>query len=281
MSLIRQVITKSNKGIFLLFFSILVSGVVSGQEEIKGALAPKPLFRDPVYDGAADPTIIWNRGEKKWFMFYTNRRATDTINGGVSWVHGTVNSGDPNYARTILNDKEASKYIKGLGVQWDMKYAIATINKEFPNLSKMQTESECGNGERNWKSAEYTWSLINTYLSNGANSYMYWNMILDPSGASTWGWKQNAMITIDKKTKEVIYNPEYYLMKHLSHYVLPGANRLETSGGKDHLAFVNPNGEVVLLVMNQDENDKLITLAMNNKKVSLKLKAKSINTFTF
>jgi hypothetical protein len=52
--------------------------------------AAKPLFRDPMYDGAADPTVIWNANEKKWFMFYTNRRANLT-NGadGVSWVHGT------------------------------------------------------------------------------------------------------------------------------------------------------------------------------------------------
>ena len=54
-----------------------------------GKLAPKPLFRDPVFDGAADPTVIWNRAEKKWFMFYTNRRAKDTTIGGVAWVHGT------------------------------------------------------------------------------------------------------------------------------------------------------------------------------------------------
>ena len=54
-----------------------------------GKIAAKPLFRDPVYDGAADPTVIWNKGEKKWFMFYTNRRAKDTTIGGVAWVHGT------------------------------------------------------------------------------------------------------------------------------------------------------------------------------------------------
>ena len=196
------------------------------------------------------------------------------------WL-GTVNSGDPNYTRTILKNQDASKYIKGLGVQWDAKYAISTINKEFPNMSIMQTESECGDGERNWKSAEHTWSLINTYITNGANSYMYWNMVLDPSGASTWGWKQNAMITIDKQTKNVTYNPEYYLMKHLSHYVLPGAYRLETSGGKDHLAFVNPNGEIVLVLMNQEQQSKLVTLDVNNKQVSLHLEGKSINTFTF
>jgi len=56
-----------------------------------GAVAPKPLYRDPIYDGAADPTIIWNRAEGKWFMFYTNRRAKLATNqgDGVAWVHGT------------------------------------------------------------------------------------------------------------------------------------------------------------------------------------------------
>ena len=38
-------------------------------------LAPKPLYRDPVMNGAADPTVIWNAQEKRWFMFYTCRRA--------------------------------------------------------------------------------------------------------------------------------------------------------------------------------------------------------------
>lgn len=52
-------------------------------------VAPKPLFRDPVYDGAADPVVIWHRREKKWFMLYTNRRANVPGLRGVSWVHGT------------------------------------------------------------------------------------------------------------------------------------------------------------------------------------------------
>jgi sucrose-6-phosphate hydrolase SacC (GH32 family) len=54
-----------------------------------GNIASKPLFRDPHYDGAADPVVIWNRLEKKWFMFYTNRRATRTDLPGVSWVYGS------------------------------------------------------------------------------------------------------------------------------------------------------------------------------------------------
>lgn len=50
--------------------------------------AKAPLFRDPIFDGAADPTIIWNEGEKEWWMIYTNRRATVQCEG-VAWVHGT------------------------------------------------------------------------------------------------------------------------------------------------------------------------------------------------
>jgi lysophospholipase L1-like esterase len=54
-----------------------------------GKIASKPLFRDPVFDGAADPVLCWNSKEDKWFMFYTNRRANEPNTQGVSWVHGT------------------------------------------------------------------------------------------------------------------------------------------------------------------------------------------------
>jgi len=54
-----------------------------------GGPAAKPLYRDPVHDGAADPVVIWNPHLKQWWMFYTNRRANITNEPGVSWVHGT------------------------------------------------------------------------------------------------------------------------------------------------------------------------------------------------
>lgn len=50
--------------------------------------APHPLYRDPIYDGAADPTIIWNHAEETWWILYTNRRANVDCRG-VAWVHGT------------------------------------------------------------------------------------------------------------------------------------------------------------------------------------------------
>lgn len=53
--------------------------------------APKPLYRDPVYDGAADASIVYDRKARLWKMFYTNRRATMRLPDleDVAWVHGT------------------------------------------------------------------------------------------------------------------------------------------------------------------------------------------------
>lgn len=54
--------------------------------------APKPLYRDPVFDGAADVSIVYDRAAKLWKMFYTNRRATLKLPDpeDVAWVHGTA-----------------------------------------------------------------------------------------------------------------------------------------------------------------------------------------------
>ena len=77
--------------LFLLPLSALAqkTSVKLTQKKPPGKLAPKPLYQDPIYDGAADPVIIWNKKAKKWFMLYTNRRATDSTAKGVTWVHGT------------------------------------------------------------------------------------------------------------------------------------------------------------------------------------------------
>jgi predicted GH43/DUF377 family glycosyl hydrolase len=74
---------------FLFGFMLLSLNDAPGQEVNKKDIAPKPLFDDPIYHGAADPVIIYNKQVKKWWMFYTNRRASLNDSSGVAWVHGT------------------------------------------------------------------------------------------------------------------------------------------------------------------------------------------------
>lgn len=47
-----------------------------------------PLYRDPIYDAPTDPVVIYNKEEGCFYMFYTQRRASD-ISIGVSSIHGT------------------------------------------------------------------------------------------------------------------------------------------------------------------------------------------------
>ncbi|GHA27990.1 glycosyl hydrolase [Devosia pacifica] len=47
-----------------------------------------PIYRDPEFDGAADPTVINRNGTDEWWMFYTNRRA-HLADADQSWIHGS------------------------------------------------------------------------------------------------------------------------------------------------------------------------------------------------
>lgn len=74
---------------FVLCFGLTTLAAARDAHPMKPA--PKPLYRDPVHDGAADPSMVWDRAGKKWLMFYTNRRA-DLVTKNprdVAWVYGT------------------------------------------------------------------------------------------------------------------------------------------------------------------------------------------------
>jgi|AntRauTorckE6833_2_1112554.scaffolds.fasta_scaffold00190_31 beta-xylosidase len=78
-----------NRYLIVLFLFLIPITACKQETEKEGNRADKPLFRDPVFDGAADPVVIWNQEEEKWFMVYTNRRANAEGLDGVTWVHGT------------------------------------------------------------------------------------------------------------------------------------------------------------------------------------------------
>ena len=58
-----------NNQIFLFFIMILIASPnFLFSQEMQGKMAEKPLFCDPVYHGVADPTVIWNQKDQKWFI---------------------------------------------------------------------------------------------------------------------------------------------------------------------------------------------------------------------
>lgn len=203
-----------------------------------------------------------------------------TINGRTASLF-TESSEDYNsYANTVLSDPEAYKYVKGVGYQWAGKYAIQQTVQSYPELRYMQTENECGDGKNTWKYAHYVHGLFRHYFINGVNSYVYWNMVLEPKGRSTWGWEQNSMITVNPESKQVINNPEFYVMKHFSHFVETGAVRIETKGPwtGNTVAFENPDGSKVIVVSNPYKETREMCLADGDVTHQFMLEPESFNT---
>lgn len=198
---------------------------------------------------------------------------------GVKLMFGTMERPAEALVDTILTDPDASKYIDGVGFQWAGKEAIPGIHKRYPQLTLYQTEQECGNGKNNWEKCVYSWGLMKHYLDNGANAYMYWNTALDKGGISTWGWKQNSLISVDTVNNTFHYNYEFYLLKHVSHFVMPGAKRLQTTGAFNNvLAFENPDQSTVLVLRNNAPEPKTITVKTDDKFISVEMKADSFTT---
>ncbi|MBP2631227.1 MAG: O-glycosyl hydrolase [Firmicutes bacterium] len=185
------------------------------------------------------------------------------------------------YVDRVLFDKEARKYIKGVGYQWAGQNVIQRTHDSFPELKLMQTESECGDSTNTWEYAQYVFGLMRHYFTNGANNYTFWNMVLEPHGVSTWGWPQNSLITVEPDTNTIIYNPEFYLLKHFSHFISPGATRIGIKGhwNGSALAFENPNGEIVIVVNNAVNSPRTFNFKGQNQEFSVELKPNSFNTF--
>ncbi len=70
-----------------LFLIVIINFCVSNLFT-QNKIATKPVYDDPIYHGAADPVVIYNKQKKCWFMLYTNRRAS-LVDSTVQWVHGT------------------------------------------------------------------------------------------------------------------------------------------------------------------------------------------------
>jgi glucosylceramidase len=144
----------------------------------------------------------------------------------------------------------------------------------------MQTENECGDGENSWDYAIYVYNLYQHYFTNGVNAHIYWNMVLEPRGRSTWGWKQNSMMTVDPADRKRTNNPEFYVMKHFSHFVVPGARRIGLRGPwtGNAVAFRNPDGQIVLVLANPFHEPRVLNLSAGETTHRLELEPESFNT---
>lgn len=244
------------------------------------------------------PSCLWYGGDMRDFIgeylgpaFTRSGLPTEiwlgTINGPFVDYRGGGMMGAPyhqfydQFANTILSDPEARKHIAGVGVQWGGKHQVEQIEAAYPEMRIMQTESECGDGLNEWEQMEYIFQQMWFYFRHGAERYTYWNMALKEGGISTWGWRQNSLATVNPESGALTLQPEFYLMKHFSHFVKPGAVLLEAKGrwNGNALVFRNPDGGIAIPVLNSMDRDREFTFECGDKSFSATIPAHTINTF--
>ena len=224
------------------------------------------------------PSCTWTAEGLARFLHYLG---PEMRKRGVEVFFGTLERGNPKLLETVMADKVAAPFVKGVGVQWAGKNALPAIHREFPELAVYQSEQECGDGKNAWSYTSYCWQLMKHYFRGGANGYMYWNISLDRTGRSTWGWAQNALVSVDSAAKTYHYNHDYYLLKHLTHFVDVGARSAEVTGTcDDALAFVNPDGSAVLLLRNELPHAQLVQAQVAERTFAVELPPDSVSTLS-
>ena len=232
---------------------------------------------EPGYTGNY-PTCGWSPATYTTFVGQYLGPAIATAGLGTKIMLGTFNGGggDTTMVGTLMGDASARSYIRVLGYQWGMWRNIPRANEY--GLPIWQTEHQCGNypwatpfnssmAPNDQAYAVESWGLVRDWIKRGITAYSVWNMVLDTVGASidtSRVWPQNALLTVDPATKSLNVTPAYYVFRHLSQFVAPGAKVVATSGG-DAVAFKNPDGSIVAVMFNSGPAKTMVVAAAGKK----------------
>jgi glucosylceramidase len=232
-------------------------------------------------------SCLWTGEQLAKFIGYHLGPVFDKEHLSTKIFLGTIQNSDRGgYAYWVapsMQDPNVRKYIDGVGCQWSGESTMAETHFLHPDLKLMQSEAECGGTNSNdWNFGEKQFQLARKWFKAGASSNIIWNLVLDETGHSTANWPQCSPIVVNSTTKQVTYTPYYYCYKHFSWFVRPGAHIAATeSTWADQVSFVNPNGEVVVVMSNSSGSAKPVTLYIDGKRAGpVMLPARSFNTFT-
>ena len=191
-------------------------------------------------------------------------------------------------ADAMLGDPEAAKYLWGLGLHWYVSAdhaASSRVHEKFPDKAIIFTEGcvESGNLVGKWKNGEqYARNMIGDF-SNWVCGFIDWNIVLDQRGGPNHvGNFCDAPVIVNTETKEVTYGSSFYYIGQFSRFVKPGAHRIASSGGPDALksvAFANPDGTLVTVVLNETDQAVPFTLAADGQAVACTVPAHGIQTY--
>ena len=219
---------------------------------------------------------------------------------------------------SMYKNEATSRYFDGTAIHWyDSTFEIfpkelQDAHNKAPNKLLIQTEACVDSEIPKWRDDAWYWrkeatdwgydwatdenkhlhpkyAPVNRYardiigcLNNWVDGWVDWNMVLDKQGGPNWfeNWCV-APVIVDPDKDEVYFTPLYYTMSHFSKYIRPEAKIIELENSNSDLmvtAAKNPDGTVAVVIFNETESPRRISLSMNEKIMEFSIDAQAIQT---
>lgn len=153
-------------------------------------LVKSPLYQDPIYNGATDPVVIWNKEENCYYMFYTQRRST-SVQIGFSSIHGSDIG--------VASSED--------GVKWLYRGTVPGLAIEPGHNTFWAPEIIYGEGE---------YHMYVSYITGIPTDWNYERRMLHYTGDNLWEWsfKGEIKLSSNKVIDACIYeiSPKVYKM---------------------------------------------------------------------
>ena len=196
---------------------------------------------------------------------------------------GTFNTNRQDHVESILADENLRSKTDGLAFQWEGREIMPEIRRQYPDFHYICSESECGNGDMDWKAGEHTFFLRADNIANGIDEWYNWNFLLPRRGTSPCGWDQNALIEFNPENRTIRYTPEYYAVKHFSQ-AIPAGSTIAGAVGRDNadmplVVARTPHGRYNVVAANRTDEARPLILTIENMELNVILAPHSFNSF--
>ena len=190
-------------------------------------------------------------------------------------------------ACSVITD-DTTDMVSGIAFHWysgDHFDAVRLVKERFPDKYLTFSEGciEYSRFDTNQiRNAQmYGHDMIGNFAA-GMDTFIDWNICLDEQGGPNYvGNYCEAPIICDTADKTLSYKLSFYYISHFSKYLQPEAKRIATTVYTDaieQVAFLNPDGSIVVVIQNRSTVDKNVSLRMADKLIDVKLPAESISS---
>jgi len=209
-------------------------------------------YLSPVFDreGLSDvKIIIWDHNKERVYDRSKKIFVSEKVKNRVWAVGHHWYSGDHFEGLRLVHEQFGKVLISTEN--------CGAIKEDAISLAERYGKELCGDFG-NFSSAFCDWNLLlsekgGPFHNRSGKTTACAGMILEDKSSGCY-----APILFDTEKKELVFTPIYYYIGHFSKFVHRGAKRIATTKYCEQLhaiSFKNPNGSIVLIIMNTSDKD--------------------------